>query len=41
VQYADKTPRHFTIGDTVECGGDPHAPMFERRRADDTEGGAA
>lgn len=41
VQYSDKTPRHYTIADNVECGVPEHSPIYERRQADDTEGGAA
>lgn len=39
VQYADKSPRHYNIGDTAELGG--IVPTFVRKSADDTEGGAA
>lgn len=39
IQYSDKSPRHYSIGDTAEVGG--ALPAFDRKKADDTEGGAA
>lgn len=38
-RHKDKSPRHYTIGDTAEVGGP--MPVFKRKKTEDTEGGAA